>query len=130
MLDTTFDSVKSGPQTGTRQPAAPTARQPPITNRLPPPIRPLRVRWWRSSSARTSPRHLTPLVALLTDDVFVSMPPLLSNTSRDIVARFCRQHVRRGPQVRPLPTRANGQPAFGAYLYAATATATDRASSS
>jgi RNA polymerase sigma-70 factor (ECF subfamily) len=60
------------------------------------------------------------LVALLTDDVFVSMPPLpLEYEGRDIVARFCASMFDAGRRFDLVPTRANGQPAFGAYLHAA-----------
>ena len=60
------------------------------------------------------------LAALLTDDVFVSMPPLpLEYEGRDIVARFCASTFGSGRRFDLVPTRANGQPAFGAYLYAA-----------
>jgi hypothetical protein len=59
-------------------------------------------------------------VALLTDDAFMSMPPMpLEYHGRDIVAGFCASALfgssRRFDLV---PTRANGQPAFGSYLRA------------
>jgi RNA polymerase sigma-70 factor (TIGR02960 family) len=61
------------------------------------------------------------LVALLTDDVFVSMPPMaLEYTGRDLVGRFCASLFRAGRRFELVPTRANGQPAFGAYLRART----------
>ncbi len=61
------------------------------------------------------------LVALLTDDVFMSMPPLpLEYEGRDIVARFCADLFGAGRRFDLVPTRANGQPAFGAYLQAPT----------
>ena len=57
------------------------------------------------------------LVALLTDDVFMSMPPLpLEYEGRDVVARFCTGIFREGRRFDLVATRANGQPAFGAYL--------------
>jgi RNA polymerase sigma-70 factor (TIGR02960 family) len=57
------------------------------------------------------------LVALLTDDVFMSMPPIpFEYEGRDIVARFCAGIFAAGRRFRLVPTRANGQPAFGAYL--------------
>jgi RNA polymerase sigma-70 factor (TIGR02960 family) len=59
------------------------------------------------------------LVALLTDDVFMSMPPLpLEYEGRDVVARFCASIFRAGRRFDLVATRANGQPAFGAYLCA------------
>jgi RNA polymerase sigma-70 factor (ECF subfamily) len=61
------------------------------------------------------------LVALLTDDVFMSMPPLpLEYEGRDLVAHFCALLFGAGRRFDLVPTRANGQPAFGAYLRAAT----------
>jgi RNA polymerase sigma-70 factor (TIGR02960 family) len=60
---------------------------------------------------------LDALVALLTDDVFVSMPPMpFEYEGRDIVARFCASILDSGRRFDLVPTRANGQPAFGAYL--------------
>jgi SnoaL-like domain len=53
------------------------------------------------------------LVALLTADVSVSMPPIpLEYHGRDVVARFCASLIRRRRHDL-VPTRANGQPAFG-----------------
>jgi len=61
------------------------------------------------------------LVALLTDDIFVSMPPIpLEYQGRDVVARLFASIFRSGRRVDLVPTRANGQPAFGAYLRAST----------
>ena len=39
---------------------------------------------------------------------------------RDVVARFCANIFRAGRRFDLVPTRANGQPAFGAYLRAPT----------
>src|SRR5216684_5611804 len=59
------------------------------------------------------------LVALLTDDVFMSMPPMpLEYEGRDTVARFCASLFSAGRRFDLVPTRANGQPAFGAYVRA------------
>jgi RNA polymerase sigma-70 factor (ECF subfamily) len=60
---------------------------------------------------------LDTLVALLTDDVFIAMPPMpFEYEGRDLVARFCASLFRAGRRFDLAPTRANGQPAFGAYL--------------
>jgi RNA polymerase sigma-70 factor (ECF subfamily) len=60
---------------------------------------------------------LDALVALLTDDVFISMPPMpFEYEGRDAVSRFCASIFRAGRRFDLIPTRANGQPAFGAYL--------------
>ncbi len=64
---------------------------------------------------------LDALVALLTDDVFISMPPIpLEYQGRDAGAGLCASIFRAGRRFDLVPTRANGQPAFGAYLRAAT----------
>jgi len=60
------------------------------------------------------------LVALLTADVSVSMPPIpLEYHGLDDVARFFAAFMRRRSHDL-VPTRANGQPAFGAYLRTST----------
>jgi RNA polymerase sigma-70 factor (TIGR02960 family) len=57
------------------------------------------------------------LVELLTDDVFMAMPPMpFEYEGRDVVARFCAAIFGAGRRFDLIPTRANGQPAFGAYL--------------
>ncbi len=62
---------------------------------------------------------LDTLLALLTDDVFVSMPPMpLEYEGREVVARFLAGILRPGRRFDLVPTRANGQPAFGTYLRA------------
>lgn len=68
------------------------------------------VRAWESADVNA-------LVTLLTDDVFVSMPPMpLEYQGREVVARFCANIFGAGRRFDLVPTRANGQPAFGAYL--------------
>ena len=62
---------------------------------------------------------LDALLALLTDDVFMSMPPMpFEYEGRDVVARFCARLFGSGRRFDLVPTRANDQPAFGAYLRA------------
>jgi RNA polymerase sigma-70 factor (TIGR02960 family) len=62
---------------------------------------------------------LDALVGLLTDDVFVSMPPMpFEYEGRDVVARFCASIFGAGRRFDLMRTRANGQPAFGAYVRA------------
>jgi RNA polymerase sigma-70 factor (TIGR02960 family) len=64
---------------------------------------------------------LDALVALLTDDVFLSMPPFpFEYEGRDVVTRFYASMIGSGRRFDLVPTRANGQPAFGAYLRAST----------
>jgi RNA polymerase sigma-70 factor (ECF subfamily) len=61
--------------------------------------------------------HVDALVALLTADVTISMPPIpLEYQGRDTVAHFLVTVGREGRRYDVVPTRANGQPAFGVYL--------------
>jgi hypothetical protein len=49
------------------------------------------------------------------------MPPMpFEYEGRDVVARFCASIFGSGRRFDLVPTRANGQPAFGAYLRAPT----------
>jgi RNA polymerase sigma-70 factor (ECF subfamily) len=60
---------------------------------------------------------LDAVVALLTDDVFISMPPMpFEYQGRDVVAGFCAGIFGAGRRFDLVPTRANNQPAFGSYL--------------
>jgi RNA polymerase sigma-70 factor (TIGR02960 family) len=57
------------------------------------------------------------LVALLTEDAWLRMPPVpLEYQGRELAARFFDVAFRRPRRFRLLPTRANGQPAFGVYV--------------
>jgi RNA polymerase sigma-70 factor (TIGR02960 family) len=58
------------------------------------------------------------MVALLTDDALVTMPPQpLEYQGRDAIAAFLRHRAElRGVPLRVVPIRANTQPAFGVYL--------------
>jgi RNA polymerase sigma-70 factor (ECF subfamily) len=61
---------------------------------------------------------LDALVSLLTDDVFMSMPPMaLEYVGRELVGRFCALLFAAGRRYRLIATRANGQPAFGIYVH-------------
>ncbi|MGH8965708.1 MAG: RNA polymerase subunit sigma-70, partial [Actinomycetes bacterium] len=61
------------------------------------------------------------LVALFTDDVVVSMPPIpLEYRGRAAAAELFTAIFGSGRRVDLVPTRANGQPAFAAYLRATT----------
>jgi RNA polymerase sigma-70 factor, ECF subfamily len=57
------------------------------------------------------------LVAILTEDIEMTMPPWpFHYQGRDLAARFHeRVTFREGRTYRLIPTRANGQPAFGLY---------------
>ncbi|WP_440106494.1 sigma-70 family RNA polymerase sigma factor [Streptosporangium sp. H16] len=61
------------------------------------------------------------LIAMFTDDITVSMPPIpLEYQGRDAAARLFAGIFGSGRRVDLVPTRANGQPAFGAYLHGST----------
>jgi RNA polymerase sigma-70 factor (ECF subfamily) len=116
MLDATVESVNSALK---RARASLQRRLPPTAGHEPPPA--------ASSSAEDAivakfaraweSADLGALVALLTDDVFISMPPMsFGYEGRDVVARFCASLFGAGRRFDLVPTRANGQPAFGAYL--------------
>lgn len=61
---------------------------------------------------------LQALVGLLAEDVRVSMPPaMLEYRGMDVALRFfAAVTLRPGRSYRVVPTRANGQPAFGMYM--------------
>ncbi|GAB3147791.1 sigma-70 family RNA polymerase sigma factor [Amycolatopsis stemonae] len=117
MLDTTVESVKSAlkrARAGLRQrPAEPApATGSPGENALVADF----VRAWEAADVGA-------LVDLLTGDVFVSMPPLpFEYEGREVVARFCAALFGAGRRFDLVPARANGQPAFGAYLRTASGT--------
>ncbi len=116
ILDSTLESVNSALK---RARASLQRRQPPATDREPSPTSdsPVEaavvtkfVRAWESAD-------IDALVDLLTDDIFVSMPPMpFEYEGRDMAARFCASIFSAGRRFDLVPTRANGQPAFGAYL--------------
>jgi RNA polymerase sigma-70 factor, ECF subfamily len=57
------------------------------------------------------------IVALLTEDAWLTMPPVpLEYQGRELAARFLTLAFRRRRQYRLVATRANGQPAFGVYV--------------
>jgi RNA polymerase sigma-70 factor (ECF subfamily) len=118
MLDSTLESVNSALK---RARASLQCRWPLTADREPPPaadspsedaIVAKFVSAWESAD-------LDALVALLTDDVFISMPPMpFEYEGRDLVARFCTNIFGAGRRYELVRTRANRQPAFGAYLRA------------
>src|SRR6202522_769128 len=116
MLEVTLESVNS---TLKRARASLQRRQQPAVGHQPPPaagspaedaIVAKFARAWESAD-------LDALVALLTDDVFLAMPPVpFGYEGRDAVTRYCASLFAAGRRSDLVPVRANGQPAFGAYL--------------
>jgi RNA polymerase sigma-70 factor (TIGR02960 family) len=118
MLDSTVDSVNSALK---RARASLQRRQTPVAGREPPPAAdsPTENALVAKFASAWESADLDALIALLTDDVFISMPPMpFGYEGRDVVARFCAGLFDAGRRFDLLPTRANGQPAFGAYLHA------------
>ena len=115
MLEVTVQSVNSA----LKRARASLQRRQPAAGHQPPPapssaaedaIVAVFARAWESAD-------LEALVALLTDDVFIAMPPVpFGYEGRDPVARYCASLFGAGRRFDLVPTRANGQPAFGAYL--------------
>jgi RNA polymerase sigma-70 factor (TIGR02960 family) len=116
MLGVTVESVNSALR---RARASVQRRQQPAAGHPPPPgagspaedaIVAMFARAWESAD-------LDALVALLTDDVFIAMPPEpFGYEGRDLVTRYCARQFAAGRGYDLVPARANGQPAFGAYL--------------
>ncbi|MQY30571.1 ECF RNA polymerase sigma factor SigG [Nocardia sp. RB56] len=113
MLDTTVESVKSA----LKRARAGMRRRLPVPREQPPA---------RDSAAEEEivakfvsayeSADIDALVALFTDDVFMSMPPIpLEYRGRDSVARFCAFLFASGRRSELAPTRANGQPALEVY---------------
>ncbi len=118
MLDATVDSVNSALK---RARATLQRRRPATGDREPPPAAdsPSEEAIVAQFVSAYESADLDALVALLTDDVFISMPPMpLEYEGRDAAARFCGRIFGAGRRFDLVPTRANGQPAFGAYLRA------------
>jgi RNA polymerase sigma-70 factor (ECF subfamily) len=116
MLEATIGSVNSALK---RARASLQRRQQPAAGHQPPPaagspaedaIVARFARAWESADLDT-------LVALLTDDVFIAMPPEpFGYEGRDLVARYWARQFGAGRRFDLVPARANGQPAFAAYL--------------
>jgi RNA polymerase sigma-70 factor (ECF subfamily) len=120
MLDSTVESVNSALK---RARAGLQHRLPSAAEREPPPApdspseQALVTKFARAYEAG----NIRALVALLTADIFASMPPFaLEYQGRDAVAGFTASIFRAGRMFDLVPARANGQPAFGMYLRTAT----------
>ena len=115
MLDSTVESVTSA----LKRARASLQRRAPAADREPPPASdsPAEDEIVARFVSAYESADLGALVTLLTDDVFVSMPPLpLEYEGQNAAAQFFHSIFRSGRRYDLLRTRANGQPAFGAYL--------------
>jgi RNA polymerase sigma-70 factor (TIGR02960 family) len=129
MLDSTPGSVNSALKRARaslqRRRPPPAGREPPPAGREPPPASgsPAEDAIVAKFVTAYESANLDALVALLTDDVFISMPPMpFEYEGRDIATRFFAAIFGSGRRFHLVATRANGQPAFGAYLRAPTGT--------
>jgi RNA polymerase sigma-70 factor (TIGR02960 family) len=116
MLDTTVGSVNSllkRARAGVQRRMQPTAeREPP-----PPPGSSVEQSVVTRFVRAYESGDLDALVEMLTDDVSISMPPIpFEYYGRDVVARVHATLLGPDRTYHLVPTRANGQPAFGTYL--------------
>jgi RNA polymerase sigma-70 factor (TIGR02960 family) len=113
MLDTTTESVTSA----LKRARAGLERQQPTRDEPPPaPGSPDEDAIVAQFVSAYESADIDALVALLTDDVFMAMPPMpLEYEGCDLVARFFALMFE-GRRFDLVPTRANGQPAFGTYV--------------
>jgi RNA polymerase sigma-70 factor (TIGR02960 family) len=118
MLDSTVESVTSA----LKRARATLERRRPVSDGRPPspaPGSPAEDAIVARFTSAYESADLDALVGLLTDDVFMSMPPIpFEYEGRNLVASFCASLFAAGRKVELVPTRANGQPAFGAYVSA------------
>ena len=116
MLDTTLDSVNSALKRARSTVQRSDSREP-----APAPESPTERALVSEFVRAYESGDVDALVALLTTDIFVSMPPIpLEYRGIDVVSRLFAGIFGSGRRVELVPTRANGQPAFGAYLRAVT----------
>lgn len=117
VLGTTEESVKSALK---RARATLQGQLPPAAGREPPPPRgsPAEQDLVDRLTRAYENGDVEALIALLTDDVLMIMPPIpLEYLGRELVARFLRAAIfRPGITCRPVLARANGQPALAMYL--------------
>jgi RNA polymerase sigma-70 factor (ECF subfamily) len=114
MLDTTIESVTSALKRAraTLRRRDPAAREP-----APAPGSPTEEALVAAFVAAYEAPDVDAVVALLTDDVVVAMPPVpFEYEGREAAAGFCAAVIRPDRTFRLVPTRANGQLAFGIYL--------------
>ncbi len=117
MLETSEATVNSALQ---RARASLAERMPPSRERAPAPGSPAERELATSFADAFEAGDMERVVSLLSDDAWVTMPPQpFEYQGRELILAFL-QHAsavgRRGRRIRLVPTRANGQPAFGHYM--------------
>jgi len=114
MLDSSVDSVKSA----LKRARATLEQGLPRTDRAPLPNSAAERELMRRFADAFETDDINGIVALLTEDAWLTMPPTtLEYQGRLVIASFLRENTtwRRGERYRLLPTRANTQPAFATY---------------
>jgi RNA polymerase sigma-70 factor (TIGR02960 family) len=114
LLDTTEESVTSA----LKRARATLARDLPKDDQPPPPNSAAEQRLLGKLVDAFERCDVEGIVSLMTDDAWVRMPPVpLEYQGRGLAGRFfVAVAFREGRRYRLVPTRANGQPAFGVYL--------------
>ncbi|HUJ66992.1 MAG TPA: sigma-70 family RNA polymerase sigma factor [Acidimicrobiales bacterium] len=115
LLDTTEQSVTSA----LKRARATMAKELPTTDRpAPPPNSAVEEELVSRLVRAFEASDVEGIVALMTEDAWVRMPPVpLEYQGKDLARRFfATVAFRQGRRYRLIPTRANGQPAFGVYV--------------
>lgn len=115
MLETTVDSVNSA----LTRARATLREQPVVGDHEPPPApgSPVEAELVRRLTEAYQTADLDGIIALLTEDVWLTMPPApFEYQGREVAARALRLLFGSGRTYRLIATRANGQPAFGLYV--------------
>jgi hypothetical protein len=115
ILDCTEESVTSALK---RARAAPQYQRGHLAGRPPPPGSARERELVRRFTQAYEAGDVQRVVALLTEDAWLVMPPVpLRYQGRELAARlWAATAFRPGRSARLVPTRANGQPAFGLYI--------------
>jgi RNA polymerase sigma-70 factor (ECF subfamily) len=94
------------------------ARELPGEQKPPPPHSPAEQRLVARLTQAFEAADVDAIVALLTEDAWLRMPPVpLEYQGRELATRFLTLAFRNRRRYRLVATRANGQPAFGVYVY-------------
>jgi RNA polymerase sigma-70 factor (ECF subfamily) len=114
VLETTEESVTSA----LKRARATLARHLPGDRSAPPPHSAVEQRLVTQLVDAFESADVDGIMALLTEDAWVRMPPVpLEYQGRELAGQFfATVAFREGRRYRLVPTRANGQPAFGVYL--------------
>jgi RNA polymerase sigma-70 factor (ECF subfamily) len=116
MLDSTVDAVNSALK---RARAGLRRRLPPSGEPPPSPDSPAEQALAAKFASAYEAGDVDALVTLLTADARIAMPPIpLEYHGREVVAQFYSSVIGEARQYSLVPTRANGQPAFGVYVRA------------